>query len=71
MFLTAYYSYIIITSHFILDKGINHYTSSDELSQLRQKMMTCLDKPFVNGVSPRGKQIPLYFGATGGMRLLR
>ena len=40
--------------------------------ELKQKMTSCLDKPFfANGVIPGDKKIPLFFGATGGMRLLR
>ena len=55
----------------ISDKGIGQYTTPDELSQLKQKMTSCLNKPFANGGISPGKKIPLYFGATGGMRLLK
>ena len=52
------------------DKGIASYTQ-DRLLELKQKMMSCLDKPFTDEAIPRYKRIPLYFGATGGMRLLK
>ena len=51
-------------------KGIDHYTE-ETYQQLRNELTKCLLLPFQNRIVDDRDVIPLYFGATGGMRLLR
>lgn len=52
------------------DQGIDHYTP-ENYPTLRQKLSTCLDAPFRSGFIPPNKNVPLFMGASGGMRLLK
>ncbi|XP_066926626.1 ectonucleoside triphosphate diphosphohydrolase 3-like [Clytia hemisphaerica] len=51
-------------------KGIDHY-NEDTYEELRNQLTNCLSQPFQNRLIEDRDVIPLYFGATGGMRLLR
>jgi len=64
---TSIYVYSI---SIIAEKGLDYYTP-EIYEELREKIPSCLLTPFKNRVIPRNKRIPIFFGATGGMRLLK